>query len=355
MRRAHLHSGSSVQGRALLVVRPSRDLQLLEAVVRQSEKPEHWHDEEGHIGRQIRVVLHLRRVNKQLPHLARLEQLLAVVIRNNDILPPMDEHRRAPDLEDLLVVQEPLVYEVGEGPQAVGEQLPNAQERSDQDKASQLDPGGERERGAGADGAPEDFDLLQGQAQRLRHEVQARESIGDDALLARRPGANAVTRVLHGENMHLELVAQEVAEPAAPTEILCVAMKEDDQETRRLVGQQQARHCLRIRLGRGADIARFAGAGASATIRNLGPLLCCRGPLLGHPRDPDQFARKAIDRVAGWWAREEQTRDELRHGSSSLELRCLDTRRPGRCCQTPSSTNTRHRKHTGPGRAKFLI
>mmetsp|Transcript_152293 Transcript_152293/g.386944 ORF Transcript_152293/g.386944 Transcript_152293/m.386944 type:complete len:293 (+) Transcript_152293:733-1611(+) len=234
---ANLHVWPDVQRGTAFVKRPSWHLDLLEAVIRQLEEAEHRNDEHRDVRGEVRVVLHLRGVHEELAALADLEQGLAMPVRNDRILPSVDNHDRTLHVRYLLVVLEPLLYEVREGPHPVIEQLPDAQEGSDQDDASYSEPRSQIHCSGCANRAPKDLDLLQGEPQCLRGKLHSGQRVRDHPLARGLAATHAVAGVFDSEHVHLELVSQEVAEPTAFAQVLRIAVEVDDQKACRLVRQ----------------------------------------------------------------------------------------------------------------------
>mmetsp|Transcript_56607 Transcript_56607/g.151257 ORF Transcript_56607/g.151257 Transcript_56607/m.151257 type:complete len:142 (-) Transcript_56607:22-447(-) len=106
------------------------------------------------------------------------------------------------------------------------------------------------------------------------------------ALSVGTPKADAIARVLDCEHVHLELVTKEAAKPVGAPQILGISVEVNDDETGRLIEQEQARHAVH-RLIRGAISA--------CTVH----------------RHPNKLARKTVDGVA----RGRAWKQDIRHDS----------------------------------------
>mmetsp|Transcript_5709 Transcript_5709/g.14540 ORF Transcript_5709/g.14540 Transcript_5709/m.14540 type:complete len:381 (+) Transcript_5709:117-1259(+) len=289
LRRTGATDRGSVERRAPLVVGPRWHDHVLEDVVRQRKELEHGQDKELDVGQEVCIVLHIRRRDQQLPRPEQREEPLAVAARDQLVPLAVDDDRRARDLWRGLDAREPLLDQGCEGADAVAEQLLDGQERCDEDQAREAEERRQPHSGPRADGAPKDLDAVQGPAQRVHGEVECGQGVLHHALAAGHAGADAVAGVLHGEDMHLELLPQVAAEAVAAPEVLRIAVKEDDEEARRGVRHQQARNALLIH------------------TRRWRRAIIPEASLLGHP---DEVLREAVHRVARLRRREEDARHE---------------------------------------------
>mmetsp|Transcript_16631 Transcript_16631/g.50160 ORF Transcript_16631/g.50160 Transcript_16631/m.50160 type:complete len:256 (-) Transcript_16631:408-1175(-) len=113
---------------ARLAVGPGRNLHVLEHVVRQGEKLEHGQHEDLKVRQEVRVVLHVRRRDQQLPAGQELEKCLRVAEGDQLIALAVDDHGGARNLRRAPLVAEPFLDQTGKEAHAIAEELLYRQE-----------------------------------------------------------------------------------------------------------------------------------------------------------------------------------------------------------------------------------
>mmetsp|Transcript_78867 Transcript_78867/g.180426 ORF Transcript_78867/g.180426 Transcript_78867/m.180426 type:complete len:289 (+) Transcript_78867:272-1138(+) len=205
-----------VHVRQPLVVRPIRDVDRVEAVVRQAEKLEHGQHEISDICQEIGIVLHVLGSDQQLPTAAQFEQDLAMSMGNYQIPLTMHNQSRTADLVDPPLVVESLCEESRHKANGLPEYLPNGRKRRHQDEPRNfilLSDGQGRPR---PNGATKNLDAVQGPFQHVSDKIKASKGIVKEGGLTAAAGAHAVPGKLHDKYMHLKLVPQHRAELIAP-------------------------------------------------------------------------------------------------------------------------------------------
>mmetsp|Transcript_7259 Transcript_7259/g.13425 ORF Transcript_7259/g.13425 Transcript_7259/m.13425 type:complete len:249 (+) Transcript_7259:754-1500(+) len=203
---------------------------------------------------------------------------------NDSVAPAVDDHRGTLHIPHVLIVLKPFVHKMGQRPDAIFEECPHTQEWRHQDQPRYLELCGQVQSRAGANRTAEDLDLLQGKPQHLRHKMKCCMSVADDPFSSSGAHAHSIAWVLYGQHVALELFAQKLAKPTATTQIFCIAVEEDDQEARRFVWKQQARHGV-------------------ASVWHCGSVVADQRPLW----HPNEFPWETVDIVAWRRAREQHT------------------------------------------------
>mmetsp|Transcript_100510 Transcript_100510/g.174497 ORF Transcript_100510/g.174497 Transcript_100510/m.174497 type:complete len:305 (+) Transcript_100510:571-1485(+) len=235
--RADLHLRSHVEGRASFVEGPRGHLELLEGIVRKCKEAEHRHNKVRDIRGQIGVVVHVLRIDEELPCWALVVERLAMPAWYEQVLPAVDDHRWAFHLLDRFFVGKPLLDHQRYWADLLPEERPHAEEGRNEDDAGNSELCCECERRTRADGPAEKLHPLQRELQRLCGKLQCSVSVCHDGLAACSPWANAVAWILDRKHVDLELIPEEETEPATTPQVLRIAVEEDDQESSGFVRQ----------------------------------------------------------------------------------------------------------------------
>mmetsp|Transcript_49091 Transcript_49091/g.152342 ORF Transcript_49091/g.152342 Transcript_49091/m.152342 type:complete len:226 (-) Transcript_49091:135-812(-) len=220
---------------------------------------------------------HVLWTDEELAALADPEELQPVSVRDCDVLLPVNhEHGRAHQKHTALVGK-PLRHDTRQRPDKILAQLPEGEHRRYNDNAGDLVTDGEGDGRTTAYGSPHDEDAVERPLQHPSHKVQPRDGVlREPVLVARAARAYAVARILHSEDVHLELRAKARAERMALTKVLGIGMEVEDDETRRGILKEQAGYLL---LGR--------------CFSHL-LLLRTAGPSALQPRNPEQLPREGV-------------------------------------------------------------
>mmetsp|Transcript_69567 Transcript_69567/g.151382 ORF Transcript_69567/g.151382 Transcript_69567/m.151382 type:complete len:311 (+) Transcript_69567:918-1850(+) len=217
---------------------PMRHLDALEGVVREGEKLCHWEHESSNISQQGCVVLHVAWTNHHLSGGDALIDEPTMLHRDEGIQLTVNYQGWAADLGRETLIGESVVNHLRQKAHLTPEQRPDAQEGAHQDNSSYLILHSERHSGSSAKGPTKEFDTIKGPAYCLCGKPQCAHCIRHNPRLISPARTYSVARILHSEHVDLKEVAKGGGERVAQTEVLCVGMEVDYEESGMLEGQE---------------------------------------------------------------------------------------------------------------------
>mmetsp|Transcript_19711 Transcript_19711/g.54151 ORF Transcript_19711/g.54151 Transcript_19711/m.54151 type:complete len:273 (+) Transcript_19711:113-931(+) len=223
---------------------PRWHVDFLEAIIRQGEKLQHWHDEIRNVLKKVAVVFHVSWANEKLPAATQAVQLDTVLDRHESILLAVNDQGRCTHARHAILVGKAFVQQVSEDTNIVVQDFLDRQKRRDEDQTGDFVLDRQRNGRAGANGATEDLDAVGRPMENLAHEAESSERALGDRLSGRNSMAEAIARIFDRHDVHLEVFPNGVQEGVALPDVLCVAVQVKQQVACRWVLQEEARHAL---------------------------------------------------------------------------------------------------------------
>mmetsp|Transcript_31893 Transcript_31893/g.75905 ORF Transcript_31893/g.75905 Transcript_31893/m.75905 type:complete len:219 (+) Transcript_31893:704-1360(+) len=166
--------------------------------------------------------------------------------RDQRVLHTVDDESRTGDPWREVEIAEAILHHVGQKADLPMKQVLDACEGADEDDSSDVVPRRQGHRGPRSQAAAKELDTVPGPLQMVNSKLHGGRCVCHHASLIACTMANAISRILDGENVNLEEISQDRAEGVTEAKILRISMEVDEEEPRMLKRQEQARHLCTI-------------------------------------------------------------------------------------------------------------